>query len=78
MEIFENSFESVPHINLFSPRDLDDHIKVIKLVIGDKDMGWEKRVDAVGFILIFSIILLLYIILACLQNKYKIILVLIY
>uniref|UniRef100_A0A6M2DJN9 Putative microtubule associated-protein orbit n=1 Tax=Xenopsylla cheopis TaxID=163159 RepID=A0A6M2DJN9_XENCH len=46
VEIFENSFESVPHINLFSPRDLDDHIKVIKLVIGDKDMGWEKRVDA--------------------------------
>lgn len=47
VEIFENSFENVPRINLFSPRDLDDHIKVIKSVIGDKDMAWEKRVDAV-------------------------------
>ncbi|XP_026473636.1 CLIP-associating protein isoform X3 [Ctenocephalides felis] len=46
VEIFENSFENVPRINLFSPRDLDDHIKVIKSVIGDKDMAWEKRVDA--------------------------------
>ncbi|XP_065094588.1 CLIP-associating protein isoform X4 [Ochlerotatus camptorhynchus] len=45
-EIFENSFENVPQLTIFSQRDMDEHMKSINTVIGDKNMDWEKRVDA--------------------------------
>lgn len=46
--IFEMSFENVPKLTIFSPRDIDDLIKNIIKIIGDKNMDWEKRVDAVS------------------------------
>jgi len=46
MEIFEASFEQVPQINIFHAKDMDDAYKQILLVISDKNMDWEKRVDA--------------------------------
>ncbi|KXJ72138.1 hypothetical protein RP20_CCG018774 [Aedes albopictus] len=46
VDIFENSFENVPQLTIFSQRDMDDHMKSINTVIGDKNMDWEKRVDA--------------------------------
>ncbi|XP_053689926.1 CLIP-associating protein isoform X2 [Sabethes cyaneus] len=45
-EIFENSFENVPQLSIFSQRDMDDHMKSINILIGDKNVDWEKRVDA--------------------------------
>lgn len=45
-EIFQNSFENVPQLTIFSQRDMDEHMKSINTVIGDKTMDWEKRVDA--------------------------------
>lgn len=45
-EIFENSFENVPQLTIFSQRDMDEHMKSINTVVGDKNMDWEKRVDA--------------------------------
>lgn len=45
-EIFENSFENVPQLTIFSQRDMDDHMKSINTLIGDKNVDWEKRVDA--------------------------------
>ncbi|XP_055625220.1 CLIP-associating protein isoform X2 [Toxorhynchites rutilus septentrionalis] len=45
-EIFENSFENVPQLTIFSQRDMDDHMKSINVLIGDKNVDWEKRVDA--------------------------------
>ncbi|XP_055538196.1 CLIP-associating protein isoform X9 [Wyeomyia smithii] len=45
-EIFENSFENVPQLSIFSQRDMDDHMKSINTLIGDKNVDWEKRVDA--------------------------------
>ncbi|XP_062552163.1 CLIP-associating protein isoform X8 [Armigeres subalbatus] len=45
-EIFENSFENVPQLTIFSQRDMDEHMKSINTVVGDKSMDWEKRVDA--------------------------------
>lgn len=45
-EIFENSFENVPQLTIFSQRDMDDHMKSINALIGDKNVDWEKRVDA--------------------------------
>ncbi|XP_034103036.1 CLIP-associating protein [Drosophila albomicans] len=46
MEIFEASFEQVPQLNIFNSKDMDDNYKQILLVISDKTMDWEKRVDA--------------------------------
>ncbi|XP_058466866.1 CLIP-associating protein isoform X3 [Malaya genurostris] len=45
-EIFENSFESVPQLTIFSQRDMDEHMKSINTLIGDKNVDWEKRVEA--------------------------------
>lgn len=47
-EIFESNFEQVPHLSIYAARDFDDHMKNINVVIGDKNMDWEKRVDAVS------------------------------
>lgn len=46
--VFEMSFENVPKLTIFGPRDIDDLIKNIIKIIGDKNMDWEKRVDAVS------------------------------
>lgn len=46
MEIFEASFEIVPQLTIFNQRDVDEHLKSINIVIGDKNMAWDKRVDA--------------------------------
>lgn len=45
-DIFEGSFESVPQLTVFGQRDIDDLMKTINGTIGDKNMDWEKRVDA--------------------------------
>lgn len=47
-EIFEACFEIVPQLTIFGQRDMDDHMKTIYTLIGDKNMDWEKRVDAVS------------------------------
>ncbi len=49
-EVFESSFENVPQVTIYGPRDFDDHMKNINVIIGDKNMDWEKRVDAVSFV----------------------------
>ncbi|XP_055308767.1 CLIP-associating protein isoform X4 [Sitodiplosis mosellana] len=46
MEIFESSFEVVPQITVFNQRDVDDLLKSINTTIGDKNMDWDKRIDA--------------------------------
>lgn len=45
-ETFEASFEPVPQLNVFTQKDIDDHVKNINTIIGNKNMDWEKRVDA--------------------------------
>ncbi|XP_035911784.1 CLIP-associating protein isoform X8 [Anopheles stephensi] len=45
-EVFEASFENVPQLTVFSQRDMDEHVKSINTLIGDKSVDWEKRVDA--------------------------------
>lgn len=45
-EVFEASFEAVPQLTIFSQRDMEDQLKTINNVIGDKNMDWDKRVDA--------------------------------
>lgn len=46
VEVFESSFENVPQLVIFGPRDTEEIIKNIHAIIGDKNMDWEKRVDA--------------------------------
>ncbi|XP_037906156.1 CLIP-associating protein isoform X9 [Hermetia illucens] len=45
-DIFEASFELVPQITIFNQRDIEDYWKNIIPSIGDKNMDWEKRVEA--------------------------------
>lgn len=52
-DIFEASFELVPQLTIFHQRDMDDQFKTINAVIGDKNMDWEKRVDAVRLHIFF-------------------------
>lgn len=46
IEIFESSFEAVPQLNIFHPKDMDDIYKNILSIISDKNYDWEKRIDA--------------------------------
>lgn len=45
-EIFENCFENVPQLTIFGQRDIDEMMKSVNNIVGDKKMDWEKRVDA--------------------------------
>lgn len=45
-DIFEGAFESVPSVTVFGQRDIDDLMKNINATIGDKNMDWERRVEA--------------------------------
>lgn len=45
-EVFEASFEMVPQLTIFSPKDMEDNLKTMNGIIGNKNMDWEKRVDA--------------------------------
>lgn len=46
IEIFEALFEAVPQLTIFNQRDIDDNLRSINTIIGDKNMDWDKRVDA--------------------------------
>lgn len=48
-EQFMCSFEDVPQVQLFSSRELDEHLIQIKDTISDQTKDWNKRVDAVSF-----------------------------
>ncbi|KAL1513059.1 hypothetical protein ABEB36_002537 [Hypothenemus hampei] len=45
-EIFERAFEDVPTVQIFSPRDVAEHLKTIQETISDQNKDWNKRVDA--------------------------------
>lgn len=45
-DAFEANFEVVPQVTVFGQRDIDDLFKSINGTIGDKNMDWEKRVEA--------------------------------
>lgn len=45
-EVFEASFELVPALTVFNPKDIEDTLKSVNTIIGNKNMDWEKRVDA--------------------------------
>lgn len=46
---FMSLFEDVPQVQLFSSRELEEHLIQIKDTISDQTKDWNKRVDAVSF-----------------------------
>lgn len=47
-ETFLTAFEDVPQLHLFSNKDLEDQMKVIKDTIGDDKKDWKQRMDSVS------------------------------
>lgn len=43
---FERAFDDVPSVQIFSSRDVEDHLNKIKDIISDANQDWNKRVDA--------------------------------
>lgn len=46
VEIFEAAFEVVPQLTIFNQRDMEEHLKTIHTIIGNRNNDWDKRVDA--------------------------------
>lgn len=46
VETFEAAFEVVPQLTIFNQRDIEDHLKSIHTIIGNRNNDWDKRVDA--------------------------------
>lgn len=46
-ESFLSSFEDVPMVNLFSPKEFEDQMKTIRETIGNDKKDWKIRIDAV-------------------------------
>jgi CLIP-associating protein 1/2 len=47
-DTFSRAFEDVPTLQLFSARELEDHLTAIRETISDPNKDWSKRVDAVS------------------------------
>lgn len=46
-ECFITSFEDVPTVNLFSAKDLEEQMKIIRDTVGDDKKDWRQRMDSV-------------------------------
>lgn len=60
-DVFFNAFENVPKIQVYSQRDVDQHMSQINDCLSDLNNDWEKRVDSLKRIRSLAI--------AC-QNQY--------
>jgi hypothetical protein len=47
--LFMESFENVPKIQIYSSREVEQHMQQINDCIGNPNQDWEKRVDSVCF-----------------------------
>ncbi|XP_011264212.1 CLIP-associating protein 1 isoform X3 [Camponotus floridanus] len=45
-EYFITSFEDVPTVNIFSAKDLEEQMKIIKDTVGDDKKDWKLRTDS--------------------------------
>ncbi|XP_076756298.1 CLIP-associating protein isoform X2 [Xylocopa sonorina] len=45
-ETFLTAFEDVPSVNLYSPKDLEEQMKVIRDNVGDDKKDWKQRTDS--------------------------------
>lgn len=47
-QTFVKSFEDVPTVQIYSPREITDEMKNIFQTISDVNKDWNKRADAVS------------------------------
>lgn len=47
---FLRSFEDCPTVQIFSSREVTEHLKNIQDIISDVNKDWNKKVDAVSTI----------------------------
>lgn len=47
-ECFITAFEDVPTVTLYSAKDLEEQMKVIKDTVGDDKKDWKLRMDSVS------------------------------
>uniref|UniRef100_A0ABD2WPW9 TOG domain-containing protein n=1 Tax=Trichogramma kaykai TaxID=54128 RepID=A0ABD2WPW9_9HYME len=45
-ETFIMAFEDVPTVNIFTNKDLEDHMRNIKDIVGDDKKDWKQRTDS--------------------------------
>ncbi|XP_011701929.1 PREDICTED: CLIP-associating protein 1-A isoform X5 [Wasmannia auropunctata] len=45
-ECFMTSFEDVPTVNLFSAKDLEEQMKIIRETVGDDKKDWKQKMDS--------------------------------
>lgn len=53
-ESFMKLFEDCPTVQIFSAREVSEHLKNIQDIISDSNKEWNKRVDAVSVFFSFS------------------------
>lgn len=46
-ETFVTAFEDVPSVNLFSAKDLEEQMKLIKDHVGDDKKDWKQKIESV-------------------------------
>lgn len=46
-ETFLTAFEDVPSVNLFSAKDLEEQMKIIRENVGDDKKDWKQRTESV-------------------------------
>lgn len=46
-ETFLTTFEDVPSVNLFSAKDLEEQMKIIRDNVGDDKKDWKQRTESV-------------------------------
>lgn len=54
-ECFLKAFEDVPKIQIFSAKNVCEHITKIKEILENTSIEWDKRVDAVSSFLCFHL-----------------------
>lgn len=47
-QTFVRSFEDVPTMQIYSPKEIAEEMRNIMQIISDSSKDWNKRVDAVG------------------------------
>lgn len=53
-QTFVKSFEEVPTVQIYSPREISDEMKTIFQTISDVNKDWNKRADSVSNMFLFN------------------------
>lgn len=51
-QTFVRSFEDVPTVQIYSSKEVGEEMRSILQIISDSSKDWNKRVDAVSFLVV--------------------------